>query len=110
MSEPVNLDALREVIREAGRVDQPPPGLPAEEKARVKPAKGPGKGIRTCGFGSLSLDEQERFQRELRAQGIEFGLAGKGPGREVVLPPSSVEGESYEAILNLLAAFGLAIG
>jgi len=113
MSEPVNLDALRAVIQEARGIGGQEPVFrspPREKPEKIKPGKGFGKRLRTNGFGTLSLDEQERFQQSLRAHSIDFGLVGKGIGREVVLPQSSLEGEMAEVIRNLLASFGLAIG
>jgi hypothetical protein len=66
--------------------------------------------LRTHGFGLLSLDEQQQFQRELRARSIDFRLVGKGAGQEVSLLKASVDGDLSEVIRNLLAKFGLAIG
>lgn len=109
MSEPVNLDALSEVIRDARQTDRQEPAAAQPEKTKPEKAE-PGPRIRTSGFGTLSFDEQERFMEGLRARGIDFELAGKGAGREAVLPQSSLEGESAEAVLNLLASFGLAVG
>jgi hypothetical protein len=87
MLEPVNLDALKAIIREAREMGGQEPlmeGAPSEKPEKVKPGKGFGKRLRTNGFGTLSFDEQERFQQSLRAHSIDFGLVGKGIGREVV--------------------------
>lgn len=110
MSEPVNLDALREVIRDVRGMAGPEPAAERAQPEKAKPGKVSGKRLRTSGFGLLSLDDQERFMGGLRAQDIEFGLVGKGVDREAVLPQSSLEGEPAEALLNLLASFGLAVG
>jgi hypothetical protein len=107
------MDALRAVIQEARGVAGQEPVFsspPMEKPEKIKPGKGFGKRLRTNGFGTLSLDEQERFQQSLRVHSIDFGLVGKGISREVVLPQSSLEGEMAEVIRNLLASFGLAIG
>jgi hypothetical protein len=112
MSEPVNLDALREVMQDARGVEGKDIAK-REDKVKLdkgKPGKRFGKGLKTNGFGTLSLDEQEQFQQSLRAHSIEFGLTGKGLDREVILPQSSLEGETAEVIRNLLASFGLAVG
>jgi hypothetical protein len=106
------MDALREVIRDARGVEGQDIAK-REEKVKLekaKPGKRFGRGLRTNGFGTLSLDEQEQFQQSLRARSIDFGLVGKGLGREVILPQSSLEGETAEVIRNLLASFGLAVG
>jgi hypothetical protein len=108
MSEPVNLDALREAVRNAKNVDGQEQVVKGAEKSKLEKAKS-GERLRTNGFGKLSLDDQEQFMQGLRAKDIEFGLVGKGADREVVLPQSSLEGKSAEVVMSLLASFGLAV-
>jgi hypothetical protein len=116
MSEPVNLDALREAIRGAkGIAKQPPIEPPIEPRAESPIVSGgakkkSGKRLRTYGFGLLSLDEQQRFQSELRAQNIAFKIAGKGAAQEIILLEADVNEVFPGGIENLLAAFGIAIG
>jgi hypothetical protein len=108
MSEPVNLDALREAVRDAKNIDWQEQAVKGAERVKLEKAKS-GERLRTNGFGTLSLDDQERFMQGLRAKDIEFGLVGKGADREVVLPQSSLEGKLGEVVMSLLASFGLAV-
>lgn len=108
MSEPVNLDALREAVRGAKNIDGQEQVVKGAERVKLEKAKS-GERLKTNGFGKLSLDDQERFMQGLRAKNIEFGLVGKGVDREVVLPQSSLEGKLAEVVMSLLASFGLAV-
>lgn len=116
MSERVDIDALKEAIQGARGVAKQP-GIEPRIESHTEPRlagggakKKSGKRLRTYGFGTLSLDEQQQFQSELRAHNIAFKIAGKGAEQEIILREADVAEVFPEGIERLLAAFGIAIG